>query len=708
MRILRWILPLVLTSLASAQFTTVTGTVTDPNSLPYANGTITATLVTTATPTIGGLPYTPPSGPTGLDGTGSFTIRLADNNLLLPAATTWTFHVCSATGTVQPVIGAGPVCFDVAAITIAGASQSISVQLTAAAVALTVPLGGGGGNVSGAGTANKLPIWTAAHTLGDSPLTYNGSTTVTTSKQFALGGSNAAGTMIIGTSAATACAGASIFFNNPGLGCAGSSFSVGTPAAGVTSGTVEGVFGQTTDALATTFNAAAMAGVYGFAQLNFNGHSPNFLTGVAGFANSAAGTGTPAYVSGLSGMASVSGAQVPGKLLGGYFKVSNETGATTLPFGAGVFIDTPVATSPFTQIFGVYQIGTEPNSFGGNVLAPNLPSATMVLPNGTSATTQIVGDNTTKVATDAFVLANALTNPMSVLGDSIRGGAGGAATVLPGPTGPNSVPQSLCSTPSGGVATAQGWCLGGVPVDATNPATLLVTDRANYINWTAGTALALPAVATTFASNLPFVIQNNTAASLLTITPNAAASDLIDGASTGTLSAKFAAFVYQDATTAPGHWFTVKFPTSAIFPIAGPNLDVPQTRRSCDIVIGDTSGSVLVDAQLGPQAWLCYIPAASTLVEMTVSSDGGTPSVVVAKYHKATTTTTNLTAAPFATSSTGTCVNVAGSGTALDGTTCATAFANTTLAAGDYINLVSGTAGGVAKMATIHLVYTVN
>lgn len=138
-----WLFCLSIT--AAAQFTTVTGTVTDPNSLPYANGTITATLVTTATPTLGGLPYTPPSGPTGLDGTGSFTIRLADNNLLLPAATTWRFHVCSAAGTVQPVIGVGPVCFDVTSITIAGASQSISVQLTAAALALTVPIGGGGG-----------------------------------------------------------------------------------------------------------------------------------------------------------------------------------------------------------------------------------------------------------------------------------------------------------------------------------------------------------------------------------------------------------------------------------------------------------------------------------------------------------------------------------------------------------------------------------
>lgn len=105
--------------------------------------------------------------------------------------------------------------------------------------------------------------------------------------------------------------------------------------------------------------------------------------------------------------------------------------------------------------------------------------------------------------------------------------------------------------------------LAGVPVDATNPGTLLSTDRANYLRWTSGTTLALPAVAGSFASNFPFAIQNTSAT--LTITPNAGASDLIDGASSGTIIPNFAAFVYQDSTTAPGHWFTIKYPTFAAF-----------------------------------------------------------------------------------------------------------------------------------------------
>lgn len=131
------LLMLVIAPSALAQFTTVTGTVTDPNGLPYAFGTISAGFVTTASPTLNGLPYTPPSQPTGLDKNGSFIMQLGDNNILLPAGTKWNFLVCSAAGTIQPSGGKGPVCFSVAPITITGASQSISATLNAAALALS-------------------------------------------------------------------------------------------------------------------------------------------------------------------------------------------------------------------------------------------------------------------------------------------------------------------------------------------------------------------------------------------------------------------------------------------------------------------------------------------------------------------------------------------------------------------------------------------
>jgi hypothetical protein len=170
--------------------------------------------------------------------------------------------------------------------------------------------------------------------------------------------------------------------------------------------------------------------------------------------------------------------------------------------------------------------------------------------------------------------------------------AGTASTLsgVNGPTAPNGVPQFWVTTPSGGVSTAPASQLAGVPVDATNPSTLLVTDRATYLNWTSGTALALPAVATTFASNLPFALSN-TAGATLTVTPNVGASDLIDGASSGTLLNNFAVHVYQDSTTAPGHWFTIKYPTFAAF---GPTCANPiswstTTGFSC---LAGTSGGI--------------------------------------------------------------------------------------------------------------------
>jgi len=146
-----------LTLPTAAQFTTVTGTVTDPNGLPYANGTIAATLVLPGgtSPTLNGFAYTPPSQPAGLNAVGAFVMQLADNTVLLPGATQWNFKVCSAAGTVQPAGGKGPVCFTVGPLTISGTLQSINSQLTAAAQSLSSSNAGGAqGSVPFAGVCN--------------------------------------------------------------------------------------------------------------------------------------------------------------------------------------------------------------------------------------------------------------------------------------------------------------------------------------------------------------------------------------------------------------------------------------------------------------------------------------------------------------------------------------------------------------------------
>jgi hypothetical protein len=164
----------IFTIAAAAQFTLVTGTVTDPNSVPYALGTIVPLLATSATPTFTatGQLYFPPSQASGLDSTGHFLVRIADNTFLSPGGTTWNFKVCSAVGTVQPAFGTGPQCFTLAApITISGASQDITTQLHAVALALTLPFGTGTGTVTGSGTAGTVPVWTAGTVLGNSLVT---------------------------------------------------------------------------------------------------------------------------------------------------------------------------------------------------------------------------------------------------------------------------------------------------------------------------------------------------------------------------------------------------------------------------------------------------------------------------------------------------------------------------------------------------------
>jgi hypothetical protein len=141
-------------------------------------------------------------------------------------------------------------------------------------------------------------------------------------------------------------------------------------------------------------------------------------------------------------------------------------------------------------------------------------------------------------------------------------------------------------------------------------------------------------------------------------------------------------------------------------------------RRSCDISVGDaTSANAVTNGQLGPQKHGCKIPAAATLLEVDVESDGGSPNVVVGRRRctawasgtcSSEALVNLLTAAVASSSGYMGCAN--GSGTAgVDGsTTCAATLQNTALNAGDWIELVSGTAGGTAKLVTIHVVYSVN
>jgi hypothetical protein len=131
-------------------------------------------------------------------------------------------------------------------------------------------------------------------------------------------------------------------------------------------------------------------------------------------------------------------------------------------------------------------------------------------------------------------------------------------------------------------------------------------------------------------------------------------------------------------------------------------------QNPCNMSIGDESGAAITNAQLGPQSRMCFIPAAGTVVEIDVAADAGTPNVIVARNHAGTIT--NLLSGALATAASGgiACSNTGGT-LGLDGaTTCSSTLQNTALSQGDYLELVSGTAGGTAKLMTVHITYTLN
>jgi hypothetical protein len=181
----------LLPAAAWCQTTTVSGTVTDPNTLAYTPGVIKAQLVSTAGSPVTGqptvtvnnqgqcvsaglgsapckMPFQGTVGQFALDNTGSFTTTLQDNTQVTPAGTQWLFTV-NSTGTPPPV-GTGPqVC--TAQLTISGASQTISSSFVCPALSHS-----GTGGV-GPGTPTNVAFFATATTLASTIFLYDATDT---------------------------------------------------------------------------------------------------------------------------------------------------------------------------------------------------------------------------------------------------------------------------------------------------------------------------------------------------------------------------------------------------------------------------------------------------------------------------------------------------------------------------------------------------
>jgi hypothetical protein len=122
-------------------------------------------------------------------------------------------------------------------------------------------------------------------------------------------------------------------------------------------------------------------------------------------------------------------------------------------------------------------------------------------------------------------------------------------------------------------------------------------------------------------------------------------------------------------------------------------------------VIGSDNGSLLSDADLGPQLHLCDIPSAATIEEIAVRADAGTPSVIV--HRRTNTTNTALLSSALATAASGAVACARPTAVAgFAGATCSATLQNTTITGGDFtLGLTSGTAGGAAHRMSISVHY---
>jgi len=158
--------------------TAVTGTILDPNGIPYSGASVTASLSNPSS----GTGYTIPGGaaytgvivvPGGANAAGTFNMQLVQNGQLTPGSSTWSFTVCQVQGVTVP-LGTGGQCFTVGGITISGSSQDISANLNAAALPLSV-------------RSNIARVYNTAPAAGTSSIT---ATTMTTAPAIPATGTN--------------------------------------------------------------------------------------------------------------------------------------------------------------------------------------------------------------------------------------------------------------------------------------------------------------------------------------------------------------------------------------------------------------------------------------------------------------------------------------------------------------------------------------
>lgn len=148
--------------------------------------------------------------------------------------------------------------------------------------------------------------------------------------------------------------------------------------------------------------------------------------------------------------------------------------------------------------------------------------------------------------------------------------------------------------------------------------------------------------------------------------------------------------------------------TDLTISVTGILTPVNQTLRVCTIIVGADNGTTLLNSDIAPLGQQCFVPANSTIVEVEVAANAGTPSVQLDVNHQGTQT--NLLSAALSTAASGgvACSNTGGT-LGIDGvTTCSATLVATGLVKGDYIETATATAGGTASRMSIFVTFGVN
>jgi len=674
---------------AFAQFTQVTGTITDPNGVPYTGiggGSIAATLIVPGnqSPTLNGASIAGVMSPVGLDSNGHFAIQLADNNVILPAGTQWQFQVQESPGEAPPW-GYGPVTFSVT-LTITGSSQNIGATLSAAAPPLTRATSSGGFVTSVNGTANQInstggntPTLSIAN-----PLIIPGQTTITAPTgnvaALTLTGSNNVGNPDI------------FHFNLAGGGNAFKSDYVGngslagslTTGGGTGVGLIKSTEGTCSGATAGFDVLCADSSGNGFKISNNGG--PFVAIGTGGTVTSVTFTGdgtvlssTPSTAVTTSGTLNATLNTVPqNTVLAG----SNGGGTVAPTFRALVSADLPAGQASIgTQaLYLSYSNSATVGTTAGHLVFLTTGGVRNIL---TTTVDDILGVCTTGIVTGDACGATG-TADIAVIGR--------VACVFDGAT--TALDFVVASTTTAGDCHDAGTT---IPTTSANLGTVISTNggAGTYDIFFATPDISLQGNSAGGGGGKGTSVQINGTTSKANINFNSTTP----AAGAGALNLPFAQSVSGNTTSS-----SVSVPANGI---TSSQLAVVNTDRSAAIDLGaDNASSALVDADIGPQLNKFQIPYAATIFEIDVISDAGTPNVIVQKNHLGTPS--DLLSSALAASSSGTCSNVSGTTGVNGSTTCSATLQNTSIAAGDWIGLTSGTAGGTAKTLNIVVHFRVN